>query len=490
MTILAFVSANAKIATWSISPNYQELKRYYGDMYLFQNSGKWGIVKAGDNILLQANYDFITPFVNGYALIGSKEGSRLLLEGILGEDGNINLLNDKFYLPGNYQYVSEDKLVVSNKSGKFGYINPSGNVVVKCQFDNALPFKEGYAPVKQGSYMKFITENYDRNASRNMLVVDFHYGEMTAAGCFSNGLAPIAYNTDYALINTNGQKVRKIKEADFKQTCKTNNAAPSSKSPSYTTSSNYVEYSENGKYGLKQGDNIIISPQFDSFREKYSDGGVLVSLNGKQGLLRISDGEVSIQSKVNGVISSELEVDRKGYIQPITFECSVPGNLNNFRILLDEGNGQLTDKTSAFNRSGNTFSLSIAPTIIKNAENCETRIVVENAGIILADERQHFSITYPIKLRVSAPGPSLARANEHDIATVSSTIYNDSNKPVTVTATWSNGKISSVSIPANGKRTVSTTFDVPNDFSKTVSISLSTGERASSPNPISFKTFF
>lgn len=488
LTILAFVSANAKIATWSISPNYQELKRYYGDMYLFQNNSKWGIVTSGDNVLLQADYDFITPFVNGYALIGSREGSKLLLEGIIGEDGNINFLNDKYYLPGNNQYVSEDKLVVSNKSGKYGYINTLGDIVVKCQFDNALPFKEGYAPVKQGNYMKFITENYDRNTSRNMLVVDFHYGEMTAAGCFSNGLAPIAYNTDYALINTTGQKVRKIKEDDFKQTYKKNNAAPSSKSPSFSTSSNYVEYSENGKYGLKEGDNIIVTPQFDSFREKYSDGGVLASLNGKLGLLRISDGDVSVESKVNGVVTSELEVDRKGNIQPITFECSIPGNLNNCRILLDEGNGQLTDKTSAFNRSGNTFSLSIAPIVIKNAENCDTRIVVENAGIVLADERQNFTITYPIKLRVTAPGPSVARANENDKATVASTIYNDSNKPVTVTVSWSNGMSSSISIPAHGSKTVSTTFTVTNTNTKDVSISLSTGERAHSN--ITFNTFF
>lgn len=367
-TILAFVSANAKIATWAISPNYQELKRYYGDMYLFQNNGKWGIVKSGDNVLLQANYDFITPFVNGYALIGSNEGSKLLLECILGEDGNIKFLNDKFYLPGRYRYVSEDKLVVSNKSGKFGYLNTSGNIVVKCQFDDALPFKEGYAPVRQGNYMRFIKENYDHNASHNTLGVDFHYGEMTDAGCFSNGLAPVAYNNDCALINSSGQKVRKIKEADFDKTKKTNNAAPSSTSVGFLTSSNYTEYCENGKYGLKQGDNIIVTPQFDSFREKYSDGRVLASLNGKQGLLRISDGDVSVKSKVNGVVTSELEVDRKGKIQPITFECSIPGNLNNCRILIDEGTGQLSDKTTEFNRSGNTLSLSIAPTVNKNAD--------------------------------------------------------------------------------------------------------------------------
>lgn len=488
ITILVFASANAKIATWAISPNYQELKRYYGDMYLFQNNGKWGIVKSGDNVLLQANYDFITPFVNGYALIGSKEGSKLLLECILGEDGNINFLNDKFYLPGRYRYVSEDKLIVSNKSGKYGYINTSGNIVVKCQFDDALPFKEGYAPVRQGNYMRFITENYDHNASHNTLGVDFHYGEMTEAGCFSNGLAPVAYNNDCALINTSGQKVRKIKEVDFDKTIKTNNAAPSSTSVGFLTSSNYTEYCENGKYGLKQGDNIIVKPQFDSFREKYSDDSILATINGKQGLLKISDGEVSVKSKVNGIFTSELEVDRNENIQPITFECNIPGNLRQYRIMLDNGNGQLEDKTSVFTHNGDISSLTFAPSVLKNAEQCNTRVVVESGGIVLADETQHFSITYPIKLRVSAPGPSIVRANENYKATVSSTIYNDSNKSVTVTATWSNGTVATLTIPARGSKLLTTSFHVEVKYVKDVSITLSTGDK--NHKTITFEPYF
>lgn len=488
VTILAFVSSNAKIATWSISPIYQNLQRYSGELYLFQNNGKWGIIKAGDQIILQADYDFITPFVNGYALAGSKEGTKYLLQSIISEDGNISSINEKFYLPGSNQYFSEDKLVISNKNGKYGYIDPVGNIVVKCQFDNALPFKEGYAPVKQGNYMKFISENYDRNASRNTLAVDFHYGEMTAAGCFSNGLAPVAYNTDYALVNTKGQKVRKIKEADFKQTFKANNAAPVNNPSTQTKSSIYSEYSENGKYGLRQGDNIIVTPQFDSFGDKYSDGNIIAILGGKHGVLCVNDGEVSINVKVNGIHSSELEVDRKGNIQPITIECNIPAKLANYRILLNDGNGTLIDKTSEFARNDNLFTFTAIPSVSKNADECETRVVIEQGGIVLADNTQQFSIVYPIKLRVSAPGPTTVRANENDLATVSSTIFNDSNKSVTVTASWSNGKSSSVSIPAHGSRTVSTTFTITSYTTKDVSIKLSSGERAQSK--ITFNTFF
>ena len=116
--------------------------------------------------------------------------------------------------------------------------------------------------------------------------------------------------------------------------------------------------------------------------------------------------------------------------------------------------------------------------------------MIEHGGMVLTDNTQHFSISYPIKLRVSVPGPKEARANENDDATVYSTIYNDSNKSVTVTATWSNGSSSSVSIPAHGSKTIRTIFKVHDDFSKNVSISLSTGERASTSTPINFKKFF
>lgn len=488
-TVLALVSANGKTVTWSISPAHQEMQRYYGDTFLFKENGKWGIIKAGDVVIVPPKHDFITPFVNGYALIGTKDGTRLLLEGILGEDGSVTGISDKYYLHGTYQYFSEDKLVVMNKSGKYGYINPAGDIVVRCQFDNALPFKEGYAPVKQGNYMKFIRENYDRNASRNVLTVDFHYGEMTAAGCFSNNLAPVAYNNDFALINTKGQKVRKIKEQEFKQACKSNNAAPEREKTDYSVSSQLEIYSENGKYGLREGEKIVVSPQFDSFPEIYSDGYVLAGNDGNVGLLKLVEGDVSVQAKVNGVLKSELEVDRKGDIEQITFECTMPGVLDNCRILVDDGGGRLIDRTEAFARKGNTGSITFSPSVVNDAEVCVNRIIVENEGIILADYSQRFDVVYPVKLRVGIISPDTIRAAADDRAKVSATIHNDSRKPVTVNVTWSNGANNhSVEIPAHGYRTVQTEFKVEVEFTRNVSLTLSTGEK--SDKKITFIPYF
>lgn len=488
MAILAFVSADAKIAMWSIAPKYQKLTRYYGDLYAFQENGKWGLIKPNDQIILPAKYDYITPFVNGYSLAGSNDNSNYLLEAIVDENGQVTNLSEKYYLPKNYQYFSDGKLVVVNKSGKYGYLNPSGVQVIKCQFDNALPFKEGWGPVKQGNYMKFINENYDRNASRGILIVDFHYGEMTTVGCFSNGRAPIAYNKDFALIGTNGQKIRKLNETEFKQIYKSNNSAPNSLSTGFSTGNEYVEFQENGRIGLKSSNEIIVTPQFDFFGDKFTDGYIPATIQGKQGLLKIIDGNISMQTKVGGKESSTLDVDRKGNIPSITIEYSFPQSLNDLSILIDEGNGQFVNRTSSLMHSGSTSSITFSPIVAKDAELCDIRIVIENGGLVVASDNKQFNVNYPIKLRVSSPGPSTVRANESDIATVSSTISNDSNKAVTVTANWSNGKSSSVSIPAHSSRSVSTSFTVTSSASKTVSIQLSTGERASST--INFETFF
>lgn len=488
MTVLAFVTTNAKIVTWSIHPKYEKLHRYYGDIYAFQQNGKWGLVQSGDRELLPANCDFITPFVNGYALAGVKDGNRYLLENIIDESGTVFVPSDKFYLPSNNQYVSDGKLVVINNSGKYGYITTDGRIVIKCQFDNALPFKEGWAPVKQGNYTKYISETYDKTPSHSILTVDFHYGEMTLSSCFSNGKAVVAYNKDFVLIGSNGQKVKKLSETEFKQLYKKNNAPSGSSSNGFSETSKYSVAVENGKSGLKEGETIIVKPQFDSFVSQYNDGTILTRLNGKYGLLKITDGEIDIATSIQGQNLDELKIDRKGHLPSITVKYTMPSAIQNPKVLVDYGDGVYHDLTSSVTGNGFGKSLSMTPIVEKNAESCRIKVAIEHDGILLADIEKTFSVCYPIRLRVSSPGPSTIRANENDHATFSSTIFNDSNKQVTVTATWSTGKSVTVTIPAQGSRTISDTVSVTKNYTKDVGVTLSTGERAHST--IEFQTFF
>jgi len=424
MTILVFADASAMTASWAISPKYDKLSRYYSDIFVFQQNGKWGMVKTGDVEILPASYEFITPFVNGYALAGVKEGNQYLLQAIITEVGNVSVLNDKVYLPSSNQYFSEGKLVVSNSNGKFGYINPHGQVIIKLQFDKALPFREGWAPVKQGNYFKYINDTYDINPSRSILVVDFHYGEMTLASCFLNGRAAIAYNKDFALIGANGQKVKKLNETEFKQTYKNNNSVPKS-AEVFSKSKNYSEYSENGLYGLKFGNDVIVKPQFNSFPEQFSDGYIIADKNNRQGVLIVTKGSNVIDINAQSGPSSGLAVDRNG----------------------------------------------------------------NNDGVVVAETSNNSTLSHPNKLRVSQPIAVSSKADENDNVTIYSTIFNDSNKEVSVKATLT--AIQSVSytytIPAHGNVRISLNERITSSQNITATILLSTGEKAS--NTIYFEKF-
>lgn len=488
ITVSAFVTTSAQVATWSIHPKYEKLVRYYGDIYAFLQNNKWGLVQSGDKELIPANYDFITPFINGYALVGIKDGNRYMLKGIVDETGDVSELSDKFYLPSSNQYVSEGKLVVVNSINKYGYINTDGDIVIKCQFDKALPFKEGWASVKQGNYYKYISETYDKNPSHSILPVDFHYGELTMSSCFSAGTAVVAYNKEFALINNRGQMIKELGEADFKQLYKNNNAPSNSSNKGFSEITKYCVVVEDGKSGLKDGETVVIQPQFDTFFSQYNDETVLTMLNGKYGLLKIADGRISITTNVKGQNSNELEVDRKGQLTPVTVDCAIPSCIQDPSLLVDLGDGKYRDFTSQLIDIEFGKSLSITPVIEKNAESCSIKAILEYDGIVLSDIKKTFNVTYPIILRLSSPGPSIIRADENDNATFSSTIFNDSNKQTTVTATWSTGKIVTITIPAKGRRTISESVSVTRNYVKDIGISLSTGERAHST--IKFQTFF
>lgn len=477
--VLAFANAGAKTVSWAISPKYSKISRYYSDLFVFQQNGKWGMVKPGNVEILPASYEFITPFVNGYALAGIKEGSQYLLQAIITETGDVSVLNDKVYLPSSNQYFSEGKLVVSNRSGKFGYINPAGQVVIKLQFDKALPFKEGWAPVKQGNYFKYINETYDRNPSRSILVVDFHYGEMTLASCFSNGRAAIAYNKDFALISTNGQKVKKLNETEFKQTYKNNNSAPKS-SAGFSSLKTYSEYSENGLYGLRLGDDVIVSPQFNSFPEQFSDNYIIAEKNNRQGLLTVTEGSYVLEMKAQSGSSSELEVDRKGKIENVALSISLPVSAKNLKLKIDNGDGQIRDVTSEISIDGNNANISVLPSPNKNAENCIINAVLENEGIVVAEVTNNFRISYPIKLRVTQPKAVSTKADENDKVIIYSNIYNDSNKAVTVRVTLTAKQTVSqtYTIEAHKSVRISLTEKITSVQNMNTSVSLSTGEKA------------
>lgn len=477
--------AKAGIVSWAIKPSYGNLTRYHNNLYAFEQSGKWGLVSNAGRVILQPSSDFITPFVNGYALAGVKDGQRYLLRQIIGEDGSVTTLSDAYYLDSS-KYFSEGKLPVANKNRKFGYINPMGQTVIRCQFDMALPFKEGWAPVKQGQYMKYVNANFDRDPSRSMLIVDFHYGDMTMASCFSGGQAAVAYNRDYALINMSGRVVGKLTESAFQQTYRRNNAAPDDAASGFRESAKYTVYNVDGLNGLRDAGGTVVRPQFDALGPQYSDGDIIAVMNGKYGILRVGDG--TLRGHAAGSNGSTTLESRNGGVGNVSFIWDGPvGSLDGMRMYVDMGDGYFADVTSDASLSNGRASYTFTPKFASKAKNFRVRSRIENDGILLAEADQDFSVKYPAVIKVSAPGPSTVRANENNLASISASIVNDSDTPVTVSYSFSIGGSGNVTVPAHGSRGVSTTISITAESVRTVTF---TAGGKSASNKIHFIPFF
>lgn len=275
-------------AEWLIKPSYESITRYAGNVFAVSKGGKWGLVDADDREILPANYDFISDFTGGAAMAIVQEGSRYRIDCIVTLSGSVSRPSSAYYLPPEGQYFSEGKMAVANSRGKYGYIDMSGNLVVGCQFDMAYPFKDELAPVRKGNYMQYITSSYDSAPSRNILPVDFHYGEMTRASCFVDGTAVVAYNDDCAVIDKSGKKRRKISKQEFQTSYKSKNSAPAAQDRNLDVAAGIQTIVENGSSGLKSADGRTILPaRLDKIKTCYADGITIAESDGKWGVLKL-----------------------------------------------------------------------------------------------------------------------------------------------------------------------------------------------------------
>lgn len=485
ITVLAFADASAKTVSWAISPKYDKLSRYTSEIYLVENDTKYGLMTLEDKVIVEPKYDFILPFQNGYSILGTKLNGNNKIECLVDETGNVTSLKDEYYIISSTQYVSEGKLAVVNKHGKYGYIDVSGNLIVKCLFDNALPYKGGWAPVKVGKLFKYIHSNYGSNG--RLLTIDFNNGDVGKASCFYNGQSVVAYNEKRAVLGINGHKIRNISQSEFDKLYLMNNSAPINE-PKYGTDNRYSKCYENGLVGLKFMGEEVISSQFNAILDIYNDGLIIAEKNGKQGLLKVLDDNYTVDiSSILG-LKSELSIDKNDKVEKVKINITIPTGLNTVKLMVDCGNGTIQDMTSQLSTNSGSAEVSFTPLISTNAETCTINAILENDGIIVAETSNKFALSYPIKLRISPPGPDTIQANASDIAVFSSTVYNDSNKSVEVTAKWSTGGQETRTIPAHGKSVFSSSIRVNENHTRTVSITLSTGE--SNSRSIYFKTFF
>ena len=152
----------------------------------------YGLVLLSGELLLEPEFDYIGKPVEGYCVVSknSKWGLYNLKDRILSFFDNINFLGmvsnglcrfnhggtvdikeTQYYTPGwnNSMEPLGDKVIeVKVDSGKWGFMNVAGGIIIPEQYEKAGNFYEGIAAVKHNGKYGFINK-------RNELIVPFEY---------------------------------------------------------------------------------------------------------------------------------------------------------------------------------------------------------------------------------------------------------------------------------------------------------------------------
>ena len=493
MSFAMGVVCHSKTIAWEILPSYSNIQRHGDNSFIVEKNGKYGLVSATGGALLSPEYDFITPFINGYSLVCTGTNESAVINKIISDDGTIYTISRKYYVDTAHPFVSDGLLCVANANSKVGYIDVKGNEVIRCQFDDGLPFKEGWASVKDGRLRKYVNRNYDNNAGRGTLAVNFHFGDMTSASCFNNGQAVIAYNKDFALINTGGNVIRKLNESEAKSLRNKYNAIPNEDSHSWSTSTVFRSEASAGLYNILYNGSAITGYAFDAAPTFFNDNTAIVSYNGQYGIIGIVNGNINISLDTDD--NGSIVVDRSGNASPVKYNISLPSGVDNhlIRVFVDAGDGNRREITAHSLNSLSAISGSFKAEFADQASSCSVTMSIYNNGVLVKTTNQTFTVEYPIVLRVDRPRLTSVRADADDYQTVAATIHNDSAKPVTVVATLrvattDNFTRVSITIPAFSSRDITLRQHVADSFTSTVTISLNTGERASAE--LQFQKYF
>ncbi len=233
--------------------------------------GKWGVIDTKGKYSVSPQYDYISSFSKGVAVVTDfdvdDEGSDKC--GLIDNKG-------KMLLPITYDEIGSDPYsgldldddvdIFPIKSGeKYGYANTKGEIIVNPTYDDANSFSEGYAAVCSNEKYGFIDE-------KGKLVINCQYDH---AYSFSEGFSVVQIGEKYGAINNKGEYVVNPKYDDLRW-----------------FSEGYAAFSSNGKYGfVDTKGKEVIKAQYDVCGS-FKNGVAPVEKSGKCGLVNNEGKEI------------------------------------------------------------------------------------------------------------------------------------------------------------------------------------------------------
>ena len=490
LLILPFF-VTAQTVKWALKPAYSSISYFSENLYLVKSGNKSGIVDSYGKFMIN-DADSITPYVEGHSLSLKKYGNLWIVLGIMDESGKVNKPEGSFFV-ASYPYFSEGFLSVSNADGAYGFINILGKETIPCKYKTTHPFSEGLSSV---------TLNNGRviyiNSKEQPLRMEVGDGEIYLGTNFKNGEALVStIDKKLYFIGKNGKiksKANAKKLSVDAKYCISSDAKEelifSEITEKQSADDNIVPYSNGNLYGYKNGNTVVLPPQFDN-AFPFVNGTARVCINEKYGLLTVVS-NLSVTAKIT---QTSLKV-KKGVPEDVESLVSIPeeSDITSFEMVAINQKKHLNEKFSLTGNNGENKVFKFKPNYKKGENQDEYLFQLKAEDLLLWEDRQEI-LFKPLAEAADfyiTVTPESSEANEKDEAWISVNFVNKSDLPMEISVNITGEKLkgilpSSITIPANATQTVRTCFtEVLKKGKRSVKISTSKGNKTASVTLIPF----
>ncbi len=210
VALFIYAASNAQIANWMIKPQYDSITINNVGLLEVRLDNKVGLYDRNGNVLVPIEYDRISPFNEGYAMLYIDDK----FVGFTNEQGKVvDLASKNYVLREGADYFSHGRLLVSAFRGDrlhYGYISTDGYFVGE-SYVNAHPYLDGYAAVTRiVDYRDPSKVRYDLidTDGRSININEDKYPNIQFMSSFRDGEAIlISRNKFYTITNTNTNPV-------------------------------------------------------------------------------------------------------------------------------------------------------------------------------------------------------------------------------------------------------------------------------------------
>lgn len=193
-----------------VSLKYDDLRYFDKGLFVVRSAARSGVIDGKGNEVIPFRYASIHPVDSGYAKVEQAVRGQGTKEGLIDSHG-------KEIIPAVYDHLEsqftdglmwatrKDRFPLLDQKSKVGAINEDGRVVIPFVYEDAWPFFQGLAGVRQNGRWGYVDK-------AGKTVVPCNYD---GVGQLSEGMIAVTLNGKWGFVNKKGRQVTPL---EFEQT--------------------------------------------------------------------------------------------------------------------------------------------------------------------------------------------------------------------------------------------------------------------------------